>query len=371
MLFAGLPAGALANAPLETTADAVVLMEPTSGAILFEKNPHKRVTPASVTKLMTLLVAFDAIEQGRASLNDKVVTSQRAFDMGGSQIYLEPGEEMTMEDLLISIAVQSANDACVAVAEHISGSYEAYVEEMNKKAESLGLKNTHFVNPHGLPADSHYTSAYDMAVIARHALKYPKLREMVSIKHYKIRPNSSKPMQLDNHNRLLWWYPGADGFKTGWTIAAKYCLVSTVERDNLRLIASVFGVPEMRGHFKESMKIYNYGFARYGFKAVAQPGAVLGYVPVGKGEKEKVAGVPVGKPGVTVEKGKDKGIDSWVQLIPHVDAPVKAGQKIGELVVLQNGRELSRIDIVAQEDVGNGTFSQQMKKVWQGMFSTR
>ncbi|QGG46521.1 D-alanyl-D-alanine carboxypeptidase family protein [Heliorestis convoluta] len=368
LLLLGSPAAAFATVPLETSADSVVLMDPTSGAVLFEKNPHKKVAPASTTKLMTLLVAFDAINQGRVSMDDRVTTSQRAFEMGGSQIYLEPGEEMPLETMLISIAVQSANDACVAVAEHISGSYEAYVEEMNKKAQELGMKNTNFVNPHGLPAENHYTSAYDMALVAREALKYPKLREMVSIRHYKIREESDKPMQLDNHNKLLWWYPGTDGFKTGWTNEAKYCLVSTVERDNLRLIASVFGVPEMRGHFKETMKVYNYGFARYGFKLVAQPDQALGQVPVGKGTVDQVALIPKEKPGIVVEKGKDKGITSSMEVLPYVDAPVEAGQKLGELIILQDSQEKKRIDLIAQEAVMRGTFDHQLFKIFRGMY---
>ncbi|MBM7865159.1 D-alanyl-D-alanine carboxypeptidase (penicillin-binding protein 5/6) [Heliobacterium gestii] len=366
-----LPVPAWAAAPLETQADSAVLMDPATGAILFEKNPHKRVAPASVTKLMTLLVAFDAIEQGKASMDDKVVTSQRAFEMGGSQIYLEPGEEMGMRDLLTAIAVHSANDACVAVAEHISGSYEAYVDEMNKKAESLGLKDTHFANPHGLPVENHYTSAYDMAMIAREALKHPLLMQLVAIKHYKIRENSPKPMQLDNHNRLLWWYPGTDGFKTGWTSEAKYCLVSTVEKDNLRLIASVFGVPEIRGHFKESMKLYNYGFSRYTFKTVAKPGETLGEVEVGKGRKERVQVVAQGKPGLVVERGKEKGIESRVEIQPYATAPIAQGQKLGDLVILQNGQEVSRLNLVAKEDVPRGTIQMELTKIWQGMYGIR
>ncbi|KAB2951722.1 D-alanyl-D-alanine carboxypeptidase [Heliorestis acidaminivorans] len=368
LLLLGVPAGVTASVPLETSAESVVLMDPASGAVLFEKNPHERVAPASTTKLMTLLVAFDAVNAGRVSMDDKVSTSQRAFEMGGSQIYLEPGEEMPLETLLISIAVQSANDACVAVAEHISGSYEAYVEEMNKKAQELGMKNTHFMNPHGLPAENHYTSAYDMALVAREALKYPQLREMVSIRHYKIREDSDKPMQLDNHNKLLWWYPGTDGFKTGWTNEAKYCLVSTVERENLRLIASVFGVPEMRGHFKETMKVYNYGFARYGFKLVAKPDEVLGHVPIGKGKVDDVAIVAKEKPGIIVEKGKDKGVTSTIELLPYMDAPVQAGEKMGELIISQDGQEKKRIDLVAQSSVDKGTYSHEMLKIFKSMY---
>ncbi|WP_131918546.1 D-alanyl-D-alanine carboxypeptidase family protein [Heliophilum fasciatum] len=361
----------MAEVNLETSAKSAVLLEPESGKILFEKNAHAHVAPASVTKLMTLLVAFDAIDQGKVGLQDKVVTSQRAFEMGGSQIYLEPGEEMGMQDLLMSIAVQSANDACVAVAEHVSGSYEGFVDEMNKKAASLGLKNTHFVNPHGLPAEDHYTSAYDMAIIAKEALKYPKLREMAATRHYKIRGDSAKPMLLDNHNKLLWWYAGTDGFKTGWTSEANFCLASTVERDRLRLVATVFGVPEMRGHFKESMKLFNYGFSKYRFFPVAEKQHPLAQVKVAKGEKDTVAVVPLGTPGVMVERGKDKNIEAYTEVVDSVNAPVEAGQKLGELVVVQQGQEMRRVDLVAQEAVRKDTLGGQMEKIWQRMYAVQ
>lgn len=213
---------------IETEATSAILMDAASGKILYEKEPNKELAPASVTKLMTLLVAADAVTTGRVKLTDKVMASENASKLGGSQIYLEPGETFSLEEMLISIAVGSANDSCVAVAEHISGTHEAFVEEMNKKAQELGLKNTHFANAYGLPAEGHYTSAYDLAVIARAALDYPLVRKLTVMKEYDLRDGKFK---LWNTNKLLWWYPGTDGFKTGWTNEAKYCLASTVERD--------------------------------------------------------------------------------------------------------------------------------------------
>ena len=188
-----------------------------------------------MTKLMTM-ISVEALDEGKVDLKDKVVSSENASKMGGSQIYLEPGEEMTYEDLLISIAAGSANDACVAVAEHLEGTNKNFVAKMNSRAREIGLKNTHFINSYGLPASGHYTSAYDMALMGRYALQHPRILEYTSIKEYPLRQGAFK---LYNTNKLLWWYQGTDGYKTGWTNEAKYCLVSTVKRDDLRLIAVV------------------------------------------------------------------------------------------------------------------------------------
>jgi D-alanyl-D-alanine carboxypeptidase (penicillin-binding protein 5/6) len=250
--------------PLANNTASAVLMDAYSGKILLAKEPHKHVVPASVTKIATMLVVMDAITSGKAHWNDQVVASESACNQGGSQIFLKPGEKFSLRELMIAIAVESANDSCVAVAEHIAGSQEAFVGLMNQKARSLGLKDTHFVNTNGLPAEGHYTSAYDMSVLARESLKYPDMLQLTSIKRYdKLR--NGHPI-LINSNRLLWLYRGADGLKTGWTTEAKYCLVSTVQRDHLRLICSVFGVPELSGQFQESIKLYDWGYANYSLK---------------------------------------------------------------------------------------------------------
>ncbi|MDD4802691.1 MAG: D-alanyl-D-alanine carboxypeptidase, partial [Syntrophomonas sp.] len=245
-------------------ADAYVLMDADSGQILAAENENKHLPPASMTKLMTLILGVEALESGKVDLKEKVITSENAWGMGGSQIYLAPGESMTYEEMLISIATRSANDACVAVSEHLEGTHKGFVERMNDKVRDLALKDTNFVNAYGLPAEGHYSSAYDMAIIARHALSHPRILEYTSIKEYNIRQGSYK---LYNTNKLLWWYEGADGFKTGWTNEAKYCLVSTVKRDGLRLISVVMGSPEAKGHFRDSMELYNYGFAKYAYKS--------------------------------------------------------------------------------------------------------
>ncbi|HAA90437.1 MAG: D-alanyl-D-alanine carboxypeptidase DacF [Thermoanaerobacterales bacterium 50_218] len=353
-------AEAEANVPLETNAVSAVLMEASTGKILYSKEPHKRVAPASVTKVMTLLVAVEAIAKGKVSWEDRVIASEEAWKLGGSQIWLEPGEEFSLREMLIAIAVGSANDACVAVAEHIAGSHQAFVHLMNQKAKSLGLKNTHFVNAYGLPAEDHYTSAYDMAQICRECLKYPELLELTSIKHYdKLRGGRPK---LDNTNKLLWWYQGTDGFKTGWTSEAKYCLASTVKRDGLRLICCVFGVPEPRGHFRESIKIYNWGFANYAFREVASPEKVIISVPVAKGEKDKVKVGVAKKAGVVVKKGEDVEVKTQANLPSLVAAPVRKGEVLGELLILADGKAVEKVPLVAKESVPRASFWLLFKK---------
>lgn len=345
---------------LETNAASAILMEPYTGKILFQKNPHKRVAPASVTKVMTLLVAMDAIASGKVHWDDSVLTSEAAWEMGGSEIWLEPGEEMSMREMMIAIAVGSANDACVAVAEHIAGSHEAFVNLMNQKAKELGLKDTHFVNAHGLPAKNHYTSAYDMAQICRQVLKYPELMELTKIKHYyKLRGGKTR---LDNTNKLLWWYDGTDGFKTGWTTEANYCLASTVKRGDLRLVCCVFGVPEAGGHFRESVKLYNWGFANFGFHQVARKNQVIGKVCVGKGDKDQVNVVVPRDAGILFKKGENLSVETEVVVPSMIAAPVTRGITIGELRVVQNGKIVDKIPLVAKNNVPRGSLGRQLNK---------
>ena len=353
------------GAELETDAISAILMDAESGQILYEKEPNKELAPASVTKLMTLLVSAEAVESGRVKLSDKVTASENACKLGGSQIYLEPGETFSLEEMLISIAVGSANDACVAVAEHISGTHEAFVAEMNKKAQELGAKNTHFANAYGLPAEGHYTSAYDLALMGREALKYPLVRKLTNMKEYDLRDGKFK---LWNTNKLLWWYQGADGFKTGWTNEAKYCLASTVEREGLRLIAVVMGVPQVRGHFAESMKIYNYGFAKYAHKEFAPAGQKQGVVQVRKGVESEVVAVTEKALGVTVEKGKDKNIWAETKLNPDIEAPIKAGQKVGEIVLYRDNELLTTVNLVAEKAIGKAGMGQQINRTLRGVF---
>jgi len=349
----------------ETTAESAVLLEPVTDKVIYQKEPHKKLPMASVTKLMTLLLATEAVERGDFKLSDKVVTSENAWEMGGSQIYLEPGEEMSLWDMLLAIGLQSANDASVAVAEHIMGTRESFVQAMNDRAKALGLQDTNFVNCHGLTADNHYTSAYDMAIILKEGLKNPLFRKITAMKEYELRGGAFK---LWNTNKLLWWYDGVDAGKTGWTEAAKYCLASSAERDGLRLICVVLGTPEPRSHFREATKLFNYGFAGYKAINIAPAGHIAGKVKIGKGQSDSVEAVTADKVSVVVQRGKDKGFESKIELSGYIDAPVKKGQKLGWYIITKDGSEFMRVGLVAKEDVAKATVLEQIKKVIDSVF---
>ncbi|MBO8138553.1 MAG: D-alanyl-D-alanine carboxypeptidase [Desulfotomaculum sp.] len=350
---------------LETTAKSAVLMDYHSGQVMFSKNPDQRLPMASVTKIMTMLLACEAEAKGQIKLTDIVTASEHAAGMGGSQIYLELGEEMNFEEMMISIATGSANDASVAVAEHIGGSEEAFVQMMNEKAKALGLKNTHFANPTGLPAENHYTSAADMAAILREALKYPLFRKVSSIYEYDLRDGEFK---LWNTNKLLKWYRGCDAGKTGWTNEAKYCLAATAERDNLRLISVVLGCPQPKTHFQETIKLFNYGFACYQAVMLAKKEQKIKSVPVEKGMIDSIDVVTADQVSVVVPRGKDKGIKGQIKMTSRLVAPVKKGQVVGHYIAVKNGKELAKADLVAAADVPKASPLQLMGKVMYKFF---
>ncbi|MEN6327801.1 MAG: D-alanyl-D-alanine carboxypeptidase family protein [Syntrophomonas sp.] len=361
-LAAALLVPAYAGADMvDAKADAYVLMDADSGKVLLAKNEHKKLAPASMTKLMTMILAIKDLQAGKVQLKDQVATSENAWKMGGSQVYLEPGEKMSFEDMLIAIAVGSANDACVAVAEHLEGTHKNFVARMNQEAKLMGLKDTHFVNAYGLPAAGHLTTAYDMAVIARNALAYPKILEYVSIKEYNLRQGE---FILYNTNKLLWWYQGADGFKTGWTEEAKYCLTASAKRDGLRLISVVMATPEKHGHFRDSMQLLNYGFARYSFKSFFSKGSTCGTVKVGKGIADNVPVVAEDDVGVISVKGEEKKINNKKEILAYVNAPVAKGQKLGEVQIYKDGDLVKQVNLVACQDIPRAGLGKEILKIF-------
>ncbi|MEW6541298.1 MAG: D-alanyl-D-alanine carboxypeptidase family protein [Bacillota bacterium] len=362
LVFAGSAAAAVkaSGQGPETEAESAVLLEPVSGRILYEKEPNKELPIASVTKIMTMLLAVEALDSGKAKLDDIIVTSEHAAGMGGAQIYLAPQEEMSFRELLISVATGSANDASVAIAEHIAGSEEAFVQMMNERAAELGAKHTHYVNPTGLPAEGHYSSAHDQAVILREAMKHPVFREVSAIKEYDLRGGEFK---LWNTNKLLWWYPGAEAGKTGWTNEAKYCMASSAKKDNLRLIAVVLAVPETKGHFRESVKLYNWGFARFEAVVLAREGELIKTLPVDKGVHTAVDLIVPHEVCAVVSRGEKEGVDFRVELPARLTAPLRQGEALGAYVVLQNGREVLRVGLVPAKDVPEASFAQQFMRM--------
>lgn len=362
---------AYANIPkttqIDLTARSAVLMDG-NGTILFEKDSHKRLPPASVTKVMSLLLGVEAVEQGRIKLTDYVYISENAWRQGGSQIWLEPGEKMTVKELLVAVAVVSANDAAYALMEHVYGSELAAIDAMNIRAQSLGLNDTQFANVNGLPAKSHYMSAYDTALIVKEAVTHPLYMELCGIKEYWLRDGKN---WLVNTNKLLWWYKGADGLKTGWTEEAKYCFAGTAKRDGLRLISVVFAATEPRAHLRESMKLMDWGFANYQAIAIVEKNAVVETLGVKNGIETEVNLITSQDYTLLVSKGQNKDIIRKVVINEELAAPIKFGQKYGELIILKDGKELGKVDLVAEKDVLKAGFLDRFTRYLNNIFAIK
>ncbi len=353
------------GAQLETSAQSAILMDG-NGTVLYEKNSHKRLPPASVTKSMTLLLAVEAVEQGRVKLSDLVSVSENSWRQGGSQIWLEPGEQINLHDMLIAVSVVSANDAAVAVMEHIYGNEQAAVAAMNQRAQQLGLADTHFANVNGLPTPDHYMSAYDTALIAKEAVRHPFYMELCGIKEYWLRDGKN---WLVNTNKLLWWYKGADGLKTGWTQEAQYCFAGTAKRDGLRLISVVFATPEPRSHLRESMKLLDWGFANYSAQPIVAVGEVVERIMINKGVETEVQLVAAQDLTLLIGKEQNKKIEKKIIADQQINAPIRQGEKYGELVVLRDGKEIGKVDLLAEKDVEKAGLLKSLKNMVISLFS--
>ncbi|MED4989173.1 D-alanyl-D-alanine carboxypeptidase [Geobacillus sp. NFOSA3] len=351
---------------LANDAKSAILIERDTGTVLYEKNAHKKLPPASMTKIMTMLLIMEAIDKGELSYKEKVRASEYAASMGGSQIFLEPGEEMTVDELLRGIAIGSGNDASVAMAERIAGSEEAFVEMMNKKAKELGLKNTSFQNSTGLPAEGHYSSAYDMAMMARELLKYEDITKYTGIYEDYLRENTDKKFWLVNTNRLVKFYPGVDGLKTGFTSEAKYCLTATAKKNGMRVIAVVFGASTPKDRNAQITKMLDYAFSQYKTHPVYKRNEIIARVNVSKGKKKAIALVTSEPISVLTKKGQSiDQIEKVIQTKENVKAPIKKGDELGVLILKQDGKELLRSPIVAKENVAEASWWDLFKRTLQ------
>ncbi|CAG9610910.1 D-alanyl-D-alanine carboxypeptidase DacF [Bacillus rhizoplanae] len=349
---------------------SAIVIEQDTGKVLFEKSPNEKLPPASMTKIMTMLLIMEQIEKGKLTLKDKVRTSEHAASMGGSQIFLEPGEEMTVNEMLKGIAIASGNDASVAVAEHIAGSEEGFVDMMNRKAKDLGLKNTHFQNPTGLPAKNHYSTAYDMAVMAKELMKYPLIRKYTGKYEDYLREDTDKKFWLVNTNKLVRFYPGVDGVKTGFTTEAKYCLTASAERNGMRVISVIMGSPTSKERNAEVTKLLDYAFSQYMTQKMYTRGEKIQTVKVGKGKKETVDLVASDNVSLLMKKGETmKNIKKEVVAEEKVKAPIKKGDALGTLVIKKDNQVLLKQTIVAKEDVAAASWWELFKRSF-GMFST-
>ncbi|WP_446728308.1 D-alanyl-D-alanine carboxypeptidase family protein [Peribacillus sp. TH27] len=354
---------------LAANAKSAILIERDTGTVLYDKNADDRLSPASMTKIMTMLLIMEAIDKGDLTMKEKIRTSEYAASMGGSQIFLEPGEEMTTEQMLKGISIGSANDASVAMAERIAGSEEEFVKKMNKKAKDLGLKNTKFQNVTGLPVKDHYSSAYDMSIMAKELLKYDTITRFTGTYEDYLRENTEKKFWLVNTNRLVKFYPGVDGLKTGFTNEAKYCLTATAKKGNMRVIAVVFGAASPKERNAQVTKMLDYAFSQYITYPIYKRGEMLGESKVSKGHKKMVIGVtsePISV--LTTKNGTAKDFTKKITLNKDLNAPIKKGDQIGTLELKKNGKVYVESPIVAKETVEKASWWQLYKRAF-GMFT--
>ncbi|MBF8983019.1 D-alanyl-D-alanine carboxypeptidase [Lutibacter sp. B2] len=339
----------------DVDARTAILVDGTSGKIIYEKNIHDKLPPASVTKIMTMLLVIEAIDNGTVALEDKVLISDRASSMGGSQLYLEPGEEKTIEQLLKGIAVSSANDACVAISEHLSGTEELFVKRMNERAQQLGMKDTQFMNTNGLPAEGHYTSAYDIALMSRELLKHPKIHKWLTIWMSTMSvglPNKKQTtLGMTNTNKLIKTYPGANGIKTGFTCDAKYCLSASAKKNGFTLIAVILGSPTSKIRFAEAKKLLNYGFSNYSIVSIAKKNQIIDELFVEKGKEAKINVIAKNDLSTIVKKGEENTVHKEIVLQKNIKAPFIAGKKVGYIAITKDGKEVGKIDIVTEKEI--------------------
>lgn len=348
---------------------SAVLMDADSGTIIFEKNSHDKLPPASITKIMTMLLTMDAIRDGKLKMTDKVRTSEYAASMGGSQIFLEPGEEMTVEEMLKGIAMASGNDASVAIAEKIAGSEQAFVQMMNAKAKELGMNDTHFVNCNGLPAENHYTSAYDIALMSQALVQYPEITKFTGAYEDYLRQNTDKKFWLVNTNKLVRFYSGADGLKTGYTSEAKYCLSATAKRDNLRVIAVVLGEPNTKTRNSEVSQMFDYAFAQYSSVPLIKSGDPIGEIKVEKGMEAKLQ-IKAERPyQVLIKKGEAENKVRYELVAPEsIKAPIEKGQSIGKIVVYQGDKAIREFPVESSESVAKADWWTMFKRTCSKLF---
>ena len=355
---------------LGLTSKSALLMEEDTGTILYEQNSHEALPPASVTKVMTLLLIYEGERDGKFDWTDTVQVSEHAASMGGSQVFLEEGETQTAGDMTKSIAIASANDAAVAMAEFLAGSEEAFVQKMNERAKELGMEDTNFVNACGLDTEGHVSSAYDIALMSRELMEnFPEIKEYTttwqdSIVHKTRR--GEETFGLTNTNKLIQWYDGATGLKTGSTGNALYCLSGTAERDGMGLIAVVMAAPDYKVRFREVMQLLDYGFANYAIEKGREKGYVMGEVLVEKGMTDTVEAVVAEEISVLVPKGKEAQWETKTELLPAVSAPVEAGTKVGELVYLRDGEEVGRVELTAGENVEKANVDTMLRRMLAG-----
>lgn len=356
------------NAPMNISSKSAILMDVSSGQILYEKNAHDKLPPASVTKVMTMLLCMEALDAGKIKLNDNVQISDTAASMGGSQIFLEPGETQDVNTLLKGIAVASANDACVAMAEHVAGSVESFVELMNKKAQELGMKDTHFSNTNGLPIADHYTSAHDIALMSRELLKHESINKYLTTWMDKVVVGKKQvTVGLANTNKMIKHYQGATGVKTGFTQEAKYCLSASAKRGETHLVAATLGAETSPERFKDASNLLNYGFANYESLKLCSKDDNMSTLTLDKAEDNKVNLVAKEDLTVLIKKGGNRDFTKKVKVNENPTIPIKKGTTLGQVEVYQGDKLVGKVDLVNTKDINKASYLQMLQRVIDNM----
>lgn len=352
------------DAKLDIVSKSAILMDASTGKILYEKNSHDKLPPASVTKVMTMLLICEALEDGKIKESDDVQISEVAASMGGSQIFLEPGEIQKVDTLLKSIAVASANDACVAMAEYIGGSVEEFVVLMNKRAKELGMNDTNFVNTNGLPVDNHYTSAYDIALMSKELLTHKKISKYLTtwMDEVVVGKKQAK-IGISNTNKLVKHYTGATGVKTGFTQQAKYCLSASAIRNNTHLIAVTLCAETSPIRFKDATSLLNYGFANYESVKICGANDKVATVKFEKGEKENVDLVAKDNLNVLIKKGDKKDFQKKVEIKQDLKLPIKKNTELGVVKVYRGKELVGETKIINSEDINKASYLQMLRRV--------
>ena len=349
---------------LAPNSKSAILMEASTGEILYAKNEKEKLPPASMTKIMSMLLIMEAIDNGKISFDDEVIISENASGMGGSQIFLQAGEKYKVKELLKGIAIASGNDAVVAMAEKVAGSVGAFVDRMNEKAKALGLTNTHFDNPHGLDSNTHYTTASDMAIMAKELLKHEKILEFTSIYEHYLTKNNGTSTWLVNTNKLVRFYEGVDGLKTGFTSVAGYCITTTAKRNGMRLLSVVMDAPTSDLRSKDTVSLLNYGFNTYKLETILTKDSDLGTIKLEKG-KLKETKVYLKEDITNLKKISDPDMQYTYNLtVDKIKAPVLANEKVGNLELIDsNGNIVNTYDVIVKEEIKKASIIDLFKNV--------
>lgn len=346
---------------LETSAKSSILIEQSTGTIISEEESHTRLPMASMTKMMTLLIIMENIESGKIKLDDIVPISENAASMGGSQVYLSANTTMKLDTLLKSICIASANDATYAIAEYIAGTSDAFVKLMNEKAKELGLKDTNFENVHGLDSDNHFSSAYDMAFIAKELLNHPKILEYSSIyEDYITHPNGTNTW-IVNTNKLLNYYEGLDGLKTGYTTKSGYCITATAKRNNMRLISVVMGEENNKIRNQDTIALLNYGFSNFKIETILKSDADLGKINIKSGKSE-YAKLKLMNDAVDLVNILEQNKYNYKIIKDKVSAPLKVGDKVGSLIIYANDIKIKEYDLTIDKDIKKAGYFDYLKR---------